>query len=145
MDESLTGKLIYTARLCRTLRADLLLQLGIYAGQDTLLKNLARDNGQTMKSLARNLGVRPPTITKMVTRMESQGLVRREDSPNDARLSHVFITEAGSRLLDRVDEAWARAEEIALGSLKDKQAKQLRKILAKIQAGLAAHREGADR
>jgi len=135
-EETLAGKLIYAGRLCRTLRADLLLELGIYAGQDVLLKSLARDDGQTMGSLANDLGVRPPTVTKMVARMESQGLVRRRRSQTDSRLSHIHLTKAGSQLLARIDEAWARADQAAFDGLKQKDDKRLNKILGKILANL---------
>ena len=126
---SLTGKLIYTARLCRTARAELLLTHGLYAGQDILLKSLSEEDGQTMGSLATNLGVKPPTVTKMVTRMESQGLVRREGSQYDSRINHVFITPAGTALLGKVDDAWEAAELAAFTGLKDNAEKRLHKIL----------------
>ncbi len=135
-EESLAGKLIYAGRLCRTLRADLLLDLGIYAGQDILLKSLANRDGQTMGDLANDLGVRPPTVTKMVTRMESQGLVSREGSKTDNRRAHVHLTEAGRQLLVRIDEAWAKADAKAFELLKPKDDRRLNKILGRVLAGL---------
>ncbi|MCB1449521.1 MAG: MarR family winged helix-turn-helix transcriptional regulator [Nitratireductor sp.] len=140
---SLTGKLIYTARLCRTARAELLLTHGLYAGQDILLKSLSEEDGQTMGSLATNLGVKPPTVTKMVTRMESQGLVRREGSQYDSRINHVFITPAGTALLGKVDDAWEAAELAAFTGLKDKDEKRLHKILDRVLSELDGKYEPA--
>ena len=135
-EESLVGKLIYTGRLCRSLRADLLLDLGIYAGQDILLKSLANADGQTMGSVAADLGVRPPTVTKMVARMEAQGLVQREGSKADNRRAHVHLTDAGRELLARIDDAWQKADLSALEDLKPKDEKRLNKVLDKILAKL---------
>ena len=135
-EESLVGKLIYAGRLCRSLRADLLLDLGIYAGQDILLKSLANADGQTMGSIAGDLGVRPPTVTKMVARMEAQGLVQREGSKSDNRRAHVHLTEAGRQLLQRIDEAWAKADLSALDGLRQKDEKRLNKVLDKILVNL---------
>ncbi len=135
-EKDLTGKLIYAARLCRSLRSRLLLDHGLYAGQDVLLKSLAHTDGQTMGSLANNLGVRPPTVTKMVTRMEAQGLVRRAASGFDSRLNLVSITEAGEALLDEIDETWSTAEKQAFERLKEKDAKRLHKILDRILSSL---------
>lgn len=135
-ERDLTGKLIYAARLCRSLRARLLLDHGLYAGQDALLKSLARLDGQTMGSLANNLGVRPPTVTKMVSRMVAQGLVRRENSGFDNRLNLVSITQTGEALLDEIDEAWNTAEKHAFDRLKEKDAKRLHKILDRILSSL---------
>jgi MarR family transcriptional regulator, organic hydroperoxide resistance regulator len=136
--EDLSSKLIYAARLCRSLRARLLREHGLFAGQDALLKSLARTDGQTMGSLAANLGVRPPTVTKMVTRMESQGLVRRETSGFDSRLAIVHLLEAGSSLVAKIDEAWHLADAQAFGRMKEKDAKRLHKILDKIVEGADA-------
>jgi DNA-binding MarR family transcriptional regulator len=143
-ENDLSGKLIYAARLCRSLRARRLLDHGLYAGQEVLLKSLARSDGQTMGSLAANLGVRPPTITKMVTRMEAQGLVKRETSGFDNRLAIVYILEPGEALLDQIDEAWSVAEAQAFGKLKDKDAKRLHKILDRIIAGADGLEADAD-
>jgi MarR family transcriptional regulator, organic hydroperoxide resistance regulator len=136
-ERDLTGKLIYAARLCRTLRASMLLDHGLHAGQDLLLKSLSRTNGQTMGSLAADLGVRPPTITKMVTRMEAQGLVVRQASGFDNRLNLVHVTPAGEALLARIDEAWRKADTAAFEKLKDKDSRRLNKILDRILASLA--------
>ncbi|MFZ1813464.1 MAG: MarR family transcriptional regulator [Rhizobiaceae bacterium] len=133
---SLSGKLIYTARLCRTARAEMLLAHGLYAGQDVLLYSLANEDGQTMGSLAVNLGVKPPTVTKMVTRMESQNLVRRESSEIDNRINHVFITHEGRALVSKIDEAWEAAEQVAFTRLKEKDEKRLHKILDRVLAEL---------
>jgi DNA-binding MarR family transcriptional regulator len=134
--DSLTSKLIHTARLCRSLRASFLAKHGLYAGQDMLLQQLARSDGQSMGALAEALDVRPPTITKMVARMQAQRLVRREPSKYDSRQNHVHITEAGTALLKRVDAAWRETEECAFAGMKEKDFKRLKKILGKIRTNL---------
>lgn len=143
-ETDLAGKLIYAARLCRSLRARLLLENGLYAGQDVLLKSLAANDGQTMGSLAGNLGVRPPTVTKMVTRMETQNFVQRRNSGFDNRMNLVFITEAGEALLEEVGSIWEKAERVAFDDLKDKEIKRLHKILDKITTRLQEHAEAGE-
>lgn len=131
-DENLTGKLLLTARYCRSLRTSLLLERGLYSGQDTLLKILGTQDGQSMGELANKLGVRPPTVTKMVTRMAAQGFVKRLPSQNDSRQFNVFLTSQGLAVIAQIDETWAAAEKTALAGLKEKDAKRLNKILQKI-------------
>jgi len=46
-------------------------------------------------------GVQPPTVTRIVARLEDLGLIAREGHPRDRRSSHVRLTAAGQRLLDR--------------------------------------------
>jgi len=135
-EESLAAKLIHAARLCRTLHADLLDGLGLHPGQDTLLNALAEQDGRPMGSLAGALGVRAPTVSKMVARMEGQGLVRRQGSAEDSRRSFVFITDAGAALVGRIGEAWAQAETIAFARFSDKDRRRLRKLLKKVRAAI---------
>lgn len=142
--QDLTGKLIHTARLCRARRAELLSQHGLYPGQDMLLQELAASDGQPMGALATALDVQPPTITKMVSRMQAQGLIRREPSKYDSRQNHVFITEAGTKLVERIEAAWLSTDEQALAGLKEKDFKRLGKILGKIRSNLDSQSENRD-
>jgi MarR family transcriptional regulator, organic hydroperoxide resistance regulator len=132
LDDSLTGTLIVVARLCRSLRTVLLLDEGLYSGQDTLLKFLNEEDGQSMGLLAEKLGVRPPTVTRMVMRMSAQGFVRREPSQIDGRQFNVFLTQRGIAVIERIDAAWSKVEALAVENLKEKDGKRLRKILEKI-------------
>jgi MarR family transcriptional regulator, organic hydroperoxide resistance regulator len=139
LDESLTGKLMLAARLCRSLRTAMLVDEGLYSGQDTLLKILGDEDGQSMGSLAARLGVRPPTITRMVMRMSAQGFLRREPSQIDSRQFNVFLTQRGAEVIERIDKTWTRVEELAVAKLKEKDGKRLRKILEKILLQLDGH------
>ncbi len=140
-EDVLLSDLIHTARLCRTLRAELLTKHGLYPSQDTLLKCLEDEDGQSMGALAGKMKVRPPTITKMVTRMSAQGFVKKEPSQTDNRQSHVFITNKGSKLLKKVDKAWRKAEKTALADVKPKRQRKLLKSLRKINESVCADRE----
>src|SRR5690606_33082524 len=72
-----TNRLHSAARLARTALAARLLAHGFYAGQDQIMLALAREDGQTPGSLAERLGVRPPTITKTINRLQAQGFVEK--------------------------------------------------------------------
>ena len=53
----------------------------------------------TLGELARAEQVRPPTISRLVRALESDGLVRRAVDPTDRRIQRVEATTAGARLL----------------------------------------------
>lgn len=53
----------------------------------------------TLGDLARAEQVRPPTMTRIVTALEEQGLVVRSADPNDARVIRITATTKGRRLL----------------------------------------------
>jgi DNA-binding MarR family transcriptional regulator len=51
----------------------------------------------TLGALAKTERVKPPSMTRVVAALEERGLVRREASPQDARVALVSATEAGRR------------------------------------------------
>lgn len=140
--EELIEALIHTARLCRTLRSELLLKHGLYAGQDTLLRCLDKEDGRSMGTLALHLKVRPPTVTKMVTRMAAHGFIERRTSPTDNRQSHVFITEKGAKAMKKIDRAWRKTEKTSLFKVGKKRKKELSKSFQQISENIQNHQSG---
>ena len=55
----------------------------------------------TLGALATAEGVRPPTMTRLVTALEDAGLVTRMVDPADARITRVAATALGRRVLMR--------------------------------------------
>ena len=63
----------------------------------------------TLGALAELEGVSPPTVTRVVNRLESDDLVERIVDPDDKRVCRVVTTDAGEALLDASRErktAW---------------------------------------
>ena len=69
--------------------------------QHTLLATVVRLGPVTLGDLAAQEGVRPPTVTAAIARLEEQGLVRRERDATDRRVTHVEATAEGRRVLER--------------------------------------------
>jgi DNA-binding MarR family transcriptional regulator len=63
------------------------------------LSSLERLGPMTLGRLAAVERVRPPSVTKIVDRLEELGLARREVDPADRRSSLVHLTDAGRRHL----------------------------------------------
>lgn len=55
----------------------------------------------TLGELANAEQVRPPTMTRLVSALEDDGLVAREPDPNDGRLTKIRATAKGRSLLFR--------------------------------------------
>jgi len=134
--KSATHRLAQAAKAQRVRAGVHLAALGLHPGQEVVLKALSEKDGRTMSELAAELGVQPPTVTKMVTRLAAYGLVVRQTSPTDGRLARVFLTDPGRALIADVDRIWKRLEKEALAGLDDKDRKRLRKYLRKIEKNL---------
>lgn len=96
----LAGRLrLATARLARQLR--LQADTGLSASQHSALASIETHGPLTLGDLAAREQVAPPTVTKVVGRLEDDGLVDRTVDPADRRVSRVSITPEGRRRLDR--------------------------------------------
>jgi MarR family transcriptional regulator, organic hydroperoxide resistance regulator len=136
--KSVTYRLAQAAKAHRARSGAHLSRIGLHPGQESVLKALADLDGQTMSQLAQMLSVQPPTVTKMITRLAAQGLVRRAASAADGRLARVHLTDVGRERIEDVDTAWKRLEKEALAGLDDKDRKRIRRLLREIERNLSA-------
>lgn len=137
-EKAATHRLARAAKAQRVRAGVHLSALGLYPGQEVVLKALAGADGQTMSALAAELGVQPPTVTKMVTRLATYGFVVRQTSERDGRLARVHLTEPGRALIGDIDKVGKRLEKEALAGLDDKDRRRLRKLLRKMEKNLLA-------
>ncbi|MFU0506977.1 MarR family winged helix-turn-helix transcriptional regulator [Pseudaminobacter sp. NGMCC 1.201702] len=131
------SRLHSAARLSRTALAARLMAHGFYAGQDQVMLALDQQDGQTPGQLAARLGVRPPTITKTINRLQVQGFLEKRASEADARQAHIFLSEAGRETIRAIEKSVRKTEKLAFRGLDKKDQKLLAKLLSKIEANLS--------
>jgi DNA-binding MarR family transcriptional regulator len=73
------------------------------AAQLSTLKMLLGD-GVRVGEIARNLGVRVPSATEQIIKLEKAGLVRRDPDPDDSRAVRVVLTAEGRAAVDSANE-----------------------------------------
>ena len=131
------SRLHSAARLSRTALAARLLAHGFYAGQDQIMI-VAEPGGRTDAGpTGSRLGVRPPTITKTINRLQAQGFLDKKASDQDARQAHIFLTESGRDTIKAIEKSLRKTEKQALKGLDKKDQKSLAKLLARIEANLS--------
>lgn len=124
------------ARSFRTVQTRGLAQCGLYAGQEGVVLLLAQENGMPTGLLAQKLGVKAPTMTRTIGRMEAQGFLERKGSDTDARLTRVYLTPMGQATVERIFTANEAAERQATKGMSGKDVKQLLKLLAIMDSNL---------
>ena len=93
------GRLRLSAtRLARILRQQD--QLGLTPTLTAALATVAREGPLTLGELAASEQVSPPTITRVVGKLEAAGLVHRRPDPRDGRVARVELSPAGRRQLE---------------------------------------------
>ena len=127
------------AKVCRAHRANVggvLAGVGLHVGQEMVLLELWKEDGLRGGELAERLGVEPPTVTRMLRRMEGCGFVERRPDPSDARSFRVHLTERGSSLEDPVTRCWKEVEERTLAGMAPKEKALFRRLLARVRENL---------
>jgi DNA-binding MarR family transcriptional regulator len=135
----LAAAVVNAARSMRTVLSRNLLATGLYAGQDGVILALSEEGGLTAGALATRLGVKAPTMTRTIGRLEAQGFVERRPDETDGRLTVVHLTESGRASVDTITEAGRLSEEQAAEGLSEKDVRQLLKLLRTMDENLHAN------
>lgn len=114
VDQELIGRLrLAVARLARLLRQQD--ESGLTPTATAVLATIARRGPLTLGELAAAEQVAPPTITKIIARLEFGGLIERLADAGDRRVCRVVLSADGARQLDanRTRRTVWLAEQIA--------------------------------
>jgi DNA-binding MarR family transcriptional regulator len=82
--------------------------LELSAAQFSVIASLAGEERKSASDLCRGISYDAGAMTRMLDRLESKGLIRRNRSPQDRRLVHLELTDEGRA-------AYPRMRELALG------------------------------
>lgn len=134
----LSPALTQAARSMRTVMTRSLTASGLYSGQDGVILALAASDGLPAGSLAQKLGVKAPTMTRTIGRMEAQGFVERRPDAEDARLTKVYLTETGRNSVSQIESSAASCDELATRGLSEKDIRSLVRLLKTIENNLQA-------
>jgi MarR family transcriptional regulator, organic hydroperoxide resistance regulator len=127
------------AKVCKAHRAsvgEVLAGVGLHVGQEMVLVELWEQDGLRGGELAERLGVEPPTVTKMLRRLEACGLLERRRDPSDARSFRVYLTQKGRELEGPVARCWEEVEEKTLAGMTAGERKTFHRLLTKIRTNV---------
>ncbi|HTZ42369.1 MAG TPA: MarR family transcriptional regulator [Jatrophihabitans sp.] len=85
-----------------------------------------------LSKIGERLQVHATSVTNVIDRLESAGLVRREPNPRDGRGTLAVITEQGRQVVDRATRELHRGE-FGLGALDQPELRQLFSILRRLR------------
>ena len=105
---------------------------GLRRVEFTLLSLVQANPDVSARQLARALAVTPPNIAVWLDRLESRGWVARTRSASDARVQHVRLTPAGTRLVDHTTAQLLQGEQLALSALSPAERAMLVELLHKV-------------
>jgi MarR family 2-MHQ and catechol resistance regulon transcriptional repressor len=112
--------LVRTATLLSARATQLFRQFDLTEAQFNVLFALKFSQAAiTQAELGKRLVVTRASITSVLDKLESKGLVKRIDVPENRRIHHVELTEAGRKLVNDVEPLYRKEVREVLGDLAD--------------------------
>jgi DNA-binding MarR family transcriptional regulator len=105
-------------------------------GQWIFLRILWPEDGISQRELAQRAGVTEPTTHSALMKLEAHGLIRRQTLPGNNRRQHVFLTEAGRAMREKLEPLAVDANLVAVQGLSSDEQDVLRRALLTIIANL---------
>src|SRR5262249_32368675 len=115
---------------------DALAAIDVHVGQEHAVYRLAIQEGITQTQLAEALCVDASTVTKMLLRLERDGVVERKPDGKDARIQRVYLTPRGKTLVQPVIDIWIQAEAQLMAGMTETEQALLRRLLLQVLSNL---------
>jgi MarR family transcriptional regulator for hemolysin len=98
------GLLLFgTARAWRTKLDQRLRPLGLSQGKWRTLIHLSQGgNKLTQKEIAERMGIEEPTLAGLLDRLQEDGWIKRQESPNDRRCKIIHLQRRSKAVLDEI-------------------------------------------
>ena len=130
--QTTTYLMVMIAKAQRALVSSALKDWDLHIGQERLLMELWRQDGLTQTELSERLCIEPPTLTKMLSRLEKTQLLEKRKDIEDARISRIYLTEKGSSYQEPITKLWLELEEQILANLSFEEKILYRRFLMQI-------------
>lgn len=115
---------------------DALKKVGVDQPRWRVLMILGAKNPSNMSELSERAVIKNSTMTRLIQRMQVQGLVRNAPNPDDNRVSEVFLTPMGRQHLEMVRDVGGQIFRRAFDSAPPGAADSLVKALKSVHGNL---------
>jgi len=108
---------------------------GISFTEFTVLRQLHSALNKQMRriDLAQRIGLSASGVTRLLNPMEKTGLVAKESSERDARVSLVQLTEAGERLLEESAVSFDHLADHSLQDFNEQERSEFARLIGKLR------------
>lgn len=112
-------QLAETSRLMRTYVDQRARKHGTTRAQWGVLARLRRQEGLNQAALAEQMDLQPISLARLLDRLQDQDMIERRENPADRRAYLLYLTPAGRRLVDDLDEVRGAIAHELLGEVAD--------------------------
>jgi len=136
-DESAGYLANHMARLFANALHERIRPLGLAPAQFMTLLELWEEDGLTQKDLVRRLDIEQATMANTLKRMERDGLITRQENPDDRRAQLIRLTDKARALQDDATAAANAVNGIALADLSDDERRAFIGVMARVIGALS--------
>lgn len=111
--------------------------IGMTRAQWKVLLHLTRREGMTQSELSEILEIRPPSLARLVDRLETSGWLERRADPQDRRTNRLYLTDSIQPTLKAVHRMAGQIDDAALAGFTRVEAAELIRLLRKAKRNLA--------
>ena len=114
---------------------ELLSAQGLHASQWSMILYLHERGHCTQVELAHYLNVEAPTVTRTLARLESIGLIKREEG-QDKREKRITLTDDAQEIFEKCYNASQRIENNVLNGIEQKELEVFNRVIQKMSENL---------
>ena len=132
-------------RYARIFKNQRLGQLDLVRRQAEIIQELHRKPGSSQDEIADKLLINKSGITRQLTAMEEAGLVTRQVSPTDRRVTQVYLTEKAEKLLPEIWKVNREWSEYLTEGLTEEEQELLTRVLENVADRIHESLEGREK
>lgn len=137
MENSLHYKLRACHMNCqKAIVSDIKKKTGLRPGEPKILEFLSEHEPCEQKDIAAGCNLDSASVTGILGRMETRGLVMREMKNGNRRSLYVSMTEHGKEMMQDVEETFALVDRQAIKGLSGEEISELMRLLAAVNQNL---------
>ena len=106
---------------------------GIHFGQARILHALLEHTTLAQGEIGRGLHIKPATVTNLVQKMQTSGLIERRRNPDDDRIINVTLTQQGKEAAIFAEKVVQQVEDDIRAEFSEEEIELLRHPLVKIR------------
>ncbi len=118
---------------------------GVAAGYRAILFCLAHEDGISQFEISKRVGIKPPTASVALAKMEAEGYVVRISPKEDQRKMIVKLTEKGRDAVDGILAIFTECDRIVASVLTEDELSTLMNLLAVVKERVSALKKDTDR
>ena len=138
IDPETIGQVLHeTARVWRHKLDQRLQPLGLSQAKWRTIAHLTRGH-LTQRDLAERLSIEEPTLARLLTRLESEGWIKRENARHDRRCKTVHLQRKSSQLLEEIEDTARDLRHELLETISPRDLQTCLRVLIEIRQKAAA-------